>query len=118
MSRVLSLLPFVRVLVLVLGVAGPLALMGFRGERIDLQLAVAVCAGIAAGASVVVGPLFLRVVAIVAAIAALGAQAAVLFGPESPWGVETAPVLWAIQAALLAGLAYLVWWNQHRLLGG
>lgn len=116
MDRFLALLPHARLVVFVLGVFGPLALMGMRGERIDVQVAVAVFAGIAAGCSIQRAPMVLRFVAIVATVGAMVFQAIEVFGEASQWGVSTAPVLWALQGILMAALVYLLWWNQRLLM--
>lgn len=115
MSRLNSFLPHARIIVILLGAVGPFILMGMRGERIDVQVGLAVSAGIAAGCSLWVAPLGLRFAAIITAVAALVLQAVDLFGPQSQWGAGTAPVLWVLQGALAVALAYLVWWNQARL---
>ncbi|WP_341863646.1 hypothetical protein [Gymnodinialimonas sp. 57CJ19] len=116
MDRFLALLPHARLVVFGLGVFGPLALMGMRGERIDVQVAVAVFAGIAAGCSIRRAPVVLRFAAIVAAVGAMVFQAIDVFGEASQWGISTAPVLWALQGMLLAALIYLLLWNQRQLM--
>lgn len=89
--------------------------MGLRGERVDGQLAMAIFAAITVGCSFAAAPLVLGFVAIISAVLAVVFQVIDIFGPDSTWATGTAPVLWALQAVLFAALAYLLWWNQHRL---
>lgn len=115
MNRLDAFLPHARIIIFLLGVAGPLVLMGLRAERDDQMLGHALAAAVAAGCSLWIAPLGLRFVAIIASVAALVLQAIAVFGPERAWDAGTAPILWALQAVLAAALAYLIWWNQARL---
>ena len=115
MSRLRAFLPHGRILILLMGVVGPFFLMGMRGERQDLQVAMALCAGLAVGCSFVRGPVVPRVLGILAAVAAIVFQAMDILGADSTWSRDTAPVLWALQALLTGCLCYMVWWAQDQM---